>query len=109
MKRDDLRLLAGIPFGRAALGPREFTVKEDGEGHFDFALQDEENVKKVAIALVKASLPCDITFAMDYFYFNFKDANSLNQAKKLASSLVKPQDMNPAATPAETPAQAPTE
>lgn len=58
-------------------------------GHFDFEVSDEAAAAKIAIALAKDGFTVDLTSAMDIFYFNFKNAALLEQAKKLVQHLIK--------------------
>lgn len=86
MKRDDLRILAGIPTKNDENGRK--SLAETGEEHHHFGLEDEGNVAKTCIALAKAGLTVDMEFAMGIFYFNFKTKVALDKAAAVMERVI---------------------
>jgi len=75
MKLEQLRKLSGLAEAALPVGQH-------------FTLSDEGNMKKAVDALLEAGLAVDLALSMGTYYFNFKNEDSINEARKVVSKVI---------------------
>ena len=53
-----------------------------------FTLSDASNMKKAVDALLDAGLTVDLNLSMGKYFFNFKNEDAVNEARKIVSKII---------------------